>query len=223
MFRIPFTRAALALVVSFVSAGCGPLSSFTPMEYEDPETGVQLLYAMPQEPGWRPLGRVDVRDAYSEGDAERRALREARRNGCDAVYIAAIDEIHEVSALTSFAQLLALGGSKTARDEANAAADRERAASKYSARAVCLVRVAQAASPAPAAPVPDAPEAPVPERVVDRETLAPLIGEGVVLTFADGTVLRGELAGDDGAFLFVRREGRTLRVAARHLMRFEHQ
>jgi hypothetical protein len=53
--------------------------------------------------------------------------------------------------------------------------------------------------------------------------LAPLIGEGVVLTFADGTVLRGELAGDDGAFLFVRREGRTLRVAARHLMRFEHQ
>ncbi|MCK6574074.1 hypothetical protein L6V77_23590 [Myxococcota bacterium] len=242
-FSVHFT-ALIATALSLLVGGCGGLgqATFTPMEHVDPQSGVEVLYAMPEGPGWRRVGQIKVEDARSESTAESLLAASARRNGCDAVFIAGINEFHEVSALSSIGLLVSLGGSKDDRRRAEARRDADLEEPHYAARGVCLARV-RVPRPAPVATLDAAPDAsasppeqtaapvqmsaPVqtsapaqaagPSRAVSKETLSALVGEHVTLVFRNGRTLTGVLAGDDGESLFVRADGSLLRVPAAQL------
>jgi hypothetical protein len=236
-FSVHFT-ALTATALSLLVGGCGGLgqATFTPMEHVDPQSGVEVLYAMPEGPGWRRVGQIKVEDTRSESTAESLLAASARRNGCDAVFIAGINEFHEVSALSSIGLLVSLGGSKDDRRRAEARRDADLAEPHYTARGVCLARV-RVPRPAPVATLDAAPDAsasppvqttpPVqtaapaqaagPSRAVSKETLSALVGEHVTLVFRNGRTLTGVLAGDDGESLFVRADGSLLRVPATQL------
>lgn len=80
----------LVLLAALTTTACGPSATFTAVDHADPETGVQVFYAMPDPQGWRQAGTVRVEDAASEWDAERAALALARRHRCDGVYLASV-------------------------------------------------------------------------------------------------------------------------------------
>ncbi len=213
-----FRLALVALAAALTATACGPHATFTAMDHSDPETGVQVFYAMPDSQAWRQAGTVRVEDASSERDAERRALALAARHRCDGVYVASVQGHVETSGLTLFADIVALGGDQQDR----AAADRQHRQDLenpvFTARAVCLVRralpqhapvavaVAVAESEAPGAP--DAP------RAVPAVDVQSHLGRRVTLRFADGRHQAGTLAGDDGESVFLRTEGAMLRFPA---------
>lgn len=215
--------AALALLTA---TACGPRTSFVELERRDAETGLQVFYAPPDPESWRQTGRIRVEDAYSDGQAERLALKEGRRNGCDGVYLAAINETHEVSGLTALQGLLALGGDEDDRRRAERARQRDLERPEYTARAVCLVRrpvaapVSVARTEAATAPEPAMASAPVPVTAPPsaeptppspvQVALSSHLGRQVNLRMRDGTSLAGKLAGYDGAMVYLE-SGPTLR------------
>lgn len=211
----------LVLLAASTTAACGPSATFVALDHHDPETGVQVFYAMPDAPGWQQAGSVRIDDARSDGDAERRALALAARHRCDGVYLASVQSHVETSGLTVLADLAAIGGDRQARANADWQHREDLESPIFTARAVCLVhRPASESAPALAAAPSAAPAPPAP-RVVATVDVQPHVGRPVTLRFADGHHQSGTLAGDDGESVFLRSEGALLRFPAALLAAIE--
>lgn len=219
-----FRLALVAVAVALVTTACFPHATFTPMDHPDPESGVQVFYAMPDTGGWRQAGSVRVEDATSEWDAERRALALAARHRCDGVYLASVQSHVETSGSTMLAELAAIGGGRRARESAERANRNDQENPVFTARAVCLVRRSMPDGPPLAFAQPVAPVAPAelePPRAVPALDVQSHLGQRVTLRFADGRHQTGTLAGDDGESVFLRTEGAMLRLPAKQLIAVE--
>ena len=215
-------KIVVALIAVLTTAACGPRATFTAMDHPDPETGVQVFYAMPDTQGWRQAGSVRVEDARSEWDAERRALKLAARHRCDGVYLASVQSHVETSGVTLLADLAAIGGGRRARKDAEQSHRNDAENPVFTARAVCLVRRALPESiPVAIAAEPAAPVEPEAPRAVPAVDLQSHLGQRVTLRFADGRHQSGTLAGDDGESVFLRTEGATLRFPAAQVVAAE--
>ncbi len=223
--RLAPCTSALALLLT----ACGSTSSFVAMDHFDTPTGVQVFYAPPDRAdgvAWRQSGRISVSDASFESDAETQVITQARKHGCEGVYIAQISEYHEVSGFTVVGQLLSLAGNRADRAKANRQADRDMEQPHYRARAVCLTRIAEprgdrlavdtpaesvvAATPAPAPATVSMASFEPPAKSAALQALEAKVGRVVRVSSRDGVTYEGKLIGCDAEQVYLQ-TGRALR------------